>query len=428
MWSVIQQIWHSRDLRRSILFVLLMIALFRLIAHLPIPGIDASALRAFFQSNQLFGLLNIFSGGTIENFSVVALGVALYITSSIIFQLLTMVIPRLEEISKDGEAGRARINQWTRLATVPLAMLQGYGLIELLKQSGGQTTQLVFSSFSTFNYVATVATLAAGTIFLMWIGELISERKIGNGISLLIFAGIIAGLPNFIRQVGATFDTSQAVNLALFAAIALITVVGVVLITEGQRNVPVAYARRISSASLAGGMQSHLPIRVNMAGVIPIIFAISILLFPTVVAQFFLRARTPWLAEFAQGMVNLFSDRIFYGLAYFILVFVFTYFYTAVIFHPDQVAENLQKQGGFVPGIRPGKPTAEYLGTVVNRINFGGALFLGLIAVLPLLVQQATGSQILVIGGTSLLIVVNVVTDTIKQIEAQLIMREYEVY
>lgn len=430
MWHVLKQIWDSREVRKSILFVLAMIGLFRLVAHVPIPGVDASALSRLFESNQLFGLLNVFSGGTIENFSVVALGVAPYITASIIFQLLAMVVPSLEEITKEGEAGQRRINQWTRIATVPLALLQGYGLIALLRQGGGANAAQAFVNISDspLALITTIITLAAGTVFLMWLGELMSERKIGNGISLLIFAGIVSGFPNLIRQIGATFDTSQAVNIALYVAIAIVTVVGVVLITEGQRNIPVAYARRMVGTRLAGGTQSSLPLRVNMAGVIPIIFAISILLFPPVIGQFFLRARTPAVADAAQWLISLFSDQLFYGIAYFVLVFGFTYFYTAVIFKPDQIAENLQKQGGFVPGIRPGKPTAEYLGQVMNRVNFGGALFLGLIAVLPLLVQQATGSQILVVGGTSLLIVVNVITDSIKQIEAQLIMREYEVY
>ncbi len=430
MWNVVKQIWDSREVRKSIAFVLVMIALFRLVAHVPIPGVNAAALTRLFDSNQLFGLLNVFSGGTIESFSVVALGVAPYITASIIFQLLAMVVPQLEEITKEGESGQRRINQWTRVATVPLALLQGYGLIALLQKGGGANAAQAFVKISNspLALVTTIVTLAAGTVFLMWIGELISERKIGNGISLIIFAGIVSRFPTMIRQVGATFDSSQTINMILYAVIAIVTIVGVVLITEGQRNIPVAYARRVVGTKIAGGTQSNLPLRVNMAGVIPIIFAISILLFPPVIGQFLLHARTPFVAHLAQSLISLFANQLFYGVAYFVLVFGFTYFYTAVIFKPDQIAENLQKQGGFVPGIRPGKPTADYLGQVMNRINFGGALFLGLIAVLPLIVRQATGSQLLVVGGTSLLIVVNVITDSIKQIEAQLIMREYEVY
>lgn len=420
MWETFQYIWHSREVRLKILFVLAMFALFRVVAHIPVPGVDASQLSNLFQGNQLFGLLNIFSGGTIENFSIVALGVAPYITASIIFQLLAMVIPRLEEIQKDGEAGQKRINQYTRIAAVPLAFLQAYGLIKLLRSAGGQFG--AGFSFSPFDLVVTMLMMTAGTIFLMWLGELISEKNIGNGISLVIFAGIIAGLPNALRQTAVTFDSTQMVNLVMFAVIAVITVVAVVVMTEGQRNIPIAYARRGS------GMQSSLPLRVNLGGVIPIIFAISILLFPPVIAQFFLNAATPWVAAVAAGVAKLFANQLFYGTAYFVMVFGFTYFYTAVIFHPDRIAENLQKQGGFVPGIRPGKPTADYLRMMVQRINLGGATFLGLIAILPLLVQQLTGSQNLVVGGTSLLIVVSVLIDSIKQVQSQLIMREYEVY
>lgn len=418
MLEQLRHIWYSREVRRSILFVLAIFALFRIVAHIPVPGVDPGELRALFQTNQLFGLLNVFSGGTIENFSIVALGVAPYITSSIIFQLLAMVIPRLEEIQKEGEAGQQRINQYTRLLSIPLALLQSFGLIQLLRSAGGATGL----SLTPLELGITMVTMTAGTVFLMWLGELISERKVGNGISLMIFVGIVSGLPNFVRQALVTFDAAQAVNLALFLAIALVTVVGVVIITEAQRNIPIAYARRVA------GLQSMLPIRLNLGGVIPIIFAISILLFPPVIGQFFLNAKTPAVAAVAQWTVDLFANQLFYGLAYFVLVFGFTYFYTAVIFHPDRIAENLQKQGGFIPGIRPGRPTAEYLGSVVRRINLGGGLFLGLIAVLPLVVQQITGTQALVVGGTSLLIVVAVVIESIKQVQSQLIMREYEVY
>lgn len=416
MRETFQHIWHSRDVRNKILFVLAMFGLFRLVAHIPVPGVDASELSQIFQGNQLFGLLNIFSGGTIENFSIVALGVAPFITASIIFQLLAMVIPQLEEMQKEGEAGQQKINQYTRIAAVPLAFLQAYGIIQLLQRAGAGF------SFTFFDLIVTMLIMTAGTIFLMWLGELISEKKIGNGISLMLLAGIISGLPSFIRQAAVTFDVSQAINMVLFAAVAIVTIVGVVIITEGQRNVPIAYARRGS------GMQSSLPIRVNLGGVIPIIFAISILLFPPVIAQFFFSAHTPWVATAAVWVAGLFANKLFNGIAYFVLVFGFTYFYTAVIFHPNRIAENLQKQGGFIPGIRPGKPTADYLGMVVHRINFGGATFLGLIAILPLLVQLITGTQNLVIGGTSLLIVVGVLIDSVKQVQSQLIMREYEVY
>lgn len=420
--NILIRVWRLPDLRRSILFVFAMLFIFRLAAHIPLPGVDTQALRAFFQSNAFLGLLNIFSGGTMESFSVMALGVAPYITSSIIFQLLAMVIPRLQEIQKEGEAGQRRINQWTRWATVPLAALQGFGLITLLRQSANQ----VLGALDASQFTIMILTMTAGTIFLMWLGELITERKIGNGISLLIFAGIIAGLPNFVRQVVVTFDPTQITNLVLFGVIAVVTVIGVVLITQAQRNLPVSYARRVRGMRMYGGVDTHLPLKVNMAGVIPIIFAISLVLFPPLIAQFFLQAKSAVVVRIAEWVISIFQNNLFYGLAYFLLVFIFTYFYTAVIFHPAQISENLQKQGGFIPGIRPGAATAHYLQYVTSRIIFVGALFLGVIAILPLIMQQATGTQVLAIGGTSILIVVSVVIETFTQIEAQLTMHEYE--
>lgn len=422
MLKKLQLIWHLPDLRNKILFVLGMLVIFRTAGHIPIPGVDLENLRLFFRSNQILGLMNVFSGGTMENFSVVALGVAPYITSSIIFQLLTMIIPRLEELSKEGEYGRQKINQYTRWLTVPLSALQGYGMILLLRQS----SRPIITDLTPLALVTTIATVMAGTIFLMWIGELISERKIGNGISLLIFAGIIASLPTAVQQALLTFDRSTAANWLLYAAIAVVTVVGVVVITQGTRNIPVSYAKRIRGMRMYGGTSSYLPLRVNMAGVIPIIFAISIILFPPMVAQFFLRAKTPIIAALAQKTIDIFQNQLIYGILYFVLVVAFTYFYTAIIFRPDQIAEHLQKQGGFIPGIRPGKPTEQYLGATINRVILAGALFLGVLAVLPLGLQQLTGSQALTIGGTSLLIVVSVVIETVEQIESQLTMHEYE--
>ena len=418
------QIWKTKDLRNNILIVLGMLAIFRFLAHIPIPGVDLVALKKFFQSNQLFGLVNIFSGGTMENFSVVMLGVAPYITASIIFQLLTMIIPKLEELSKEGEYGQKKINMYTRWLAVPLAALQSFAMINLLNQSSRQ----IFSGLTPFRYLTMILTITGGTILLMWIGELISERKIGNGISLLIFAGIVSSLPKSVQQAIVTFDSSQIFNLAVLAAIALVTIAAVVVITEGQRNVPVSYARQVRGMKMYGGVNTHLPLRVNMAGVIPIIFAISIILFPPMIAQFFVGAKTAWLAAAAQWTVDIFQNSLIYGIMYFVLVVGFTYFYTAVIFHPDKIADNLQKQGGFIPGIRPGRPTAEYLQYVTRRIILAGALFLGVIAILPLVVQSFTGLQSLVIGGTSLLIVVSVVIETVKQVESQMTMREYEGY
>ena len=421
MLDKIIQIWKAKDLRKNILFVLGMLVIFRMAAHIPVPGVDVTALRDFFSSNQILGLLNIFSGGSMKNFSIVMMGVAPYITSSIIFQLLGMIVPKLEEMQKE-EAGRQKINMWTRWLTVPLAALQSFGMITLLRRSATN----VIGDIGSFQLLGMIITITAGTILLMWIGELITEKNIGNGISLLIFAGIVASLPQAVQQIIVTFDASQFFLLIGFVLIAVITVVGVVIITEGQRNVPVQYAKQIRGNRMYGGTSTHLPLRVNMAGVIPIIFAISVVLFPPMIAQFFVQAKSLWIAHGAEWIIMIFQNQLFYGVTYFILVFAFTYFYTEVIFHPDQIAENLQKQGGFIPGIRPGRHTSKYLANTTHKIIFVGALFLGLIAILPLIMRYFTGVQSLAIGGTSLLIVVAVVIETVKQVESQLTMREYE--
>ncbi len=419
--NTLLRIWKVKEVRNSLLFITAMLVLFRVTAHIPVPGVDASALKDIFGGNQFFGLLNIFSGGTLESFSVVAMGVMPYITSSIIFQLLGMIVPQIEEMQKE-EQGRQKINMWTRLATIPLSAIQAYGLILLLSQSGS-----FFTTTSPWMTVFAVVSMTTGTIFLMWIGELISERNIGNGISILILAGIIAGLPTFLSQSLSIYDRAQLVTLILFVVATIITVVSIVIMNEAERNIPVQYARHVRGSKLSGSVSSHIPLRLNMGGVIPIIFAISIVLFPTMIAQFFVSARSEFLRQAATWTLQIFQNQLFYGVIYFVLVFTFAYFYTAVIFHPDQVAENIQKQGGFIPGIRPGKQTADYLGWVVNRLLFVGATFLSLIAILPLIVQQFTGNASLVIGGTSILIIVAVVIDSVKQVEAQLTMREYDV-
>ncbi len=421
MFDKLGQIWKAKDLRNNILFVLGMLVIFRLAAHIPIPGVNAVALKNLFASNQILGLMNLFSGGGMETFSIVMMGVAPYITSSIIFQLLGMIVPKIEEMQKE-EAGRQKINMWTRWLTVPLAAMQAYGMITLLRSGSAG----IIGQISPFDFLVIIVTISAGTIFLMWIGELISEKKVGNGISLLIFAGIVADLPKMTKQILVTFDQTQLFMLLGFAVIALITVVGVVVINEGQRNVPVQYARQIRGNRTFGGTSTHLPLRVNMAGVIPIIFAISVVLFPSMIAQFLIHAKSAWIVGVATWTIQLFNNQLFYGIAYFLLVFAFTYFYTEVIFHPAQIAENLQKQGGFIPGIRPGKATSDYLSGTTHKIILVGALFLGIIAILPLFMRYFTGVQAFSIGGTSLLIVVSVVIETVKQIEAQLTMREYD--
>mgnify|MGYP000598430344 CR=1 FL=1 len=422
MWEKLRQIWKIKDLRNKILFILAMLFIFRIAAHIPVPGVNVENLKNLFRSNQLLGLMNIFSGGGMENFSVVMLGVAPYITASIIFQLLTMVIPKLEELQKEGESGRAKINQYTRLLTVPLAVLQSYGMITFLKQSG----QGIVEEMAIFQLATTIITITGGTIFLMWLGELISEKHIGNGISLLIFAGIVARVPIQIQQTMATFDVTQVGALIAFVVIGVVTVAAIVIITEGQRNIPISYAKRIRGMRMYGGVDTHLPLRVNQAGVIPIIFAVSIVLVPSMIAEFFVNSQTVWLASASQWVIDMFANQAIYAILYFVLVVAFTYFYTAVIFHPTQIADNLQKQGGFIPGIRPGRPTSDFLSYISNRIILGGALFLGTVAILPNIVQSATNITTLVVGGTSLLIVVSVVIEIVKQIESQLVMRNYE--
>jgi preprotein translocase subunit SecY len=422
MSNKLQQIWRVKELRNSILFVLAMLVIFRIAAHIPVPGVNVANLKNFFASNQILGLLNILSGGAMSNFSIVALGIGPYITSSIIFQLLTMIIPSLEALSKEGASGHQKINQYTRMATVPLAALQGYGMIVLLQRSPLQ----IIGQMSPWQLISTIIVMTAGTMFLVWLGELITEKKVGNGISLIIFAGIVAGLPASFQQTIVTFSPAQVPMLVVFVLLAVITIAGIVFITEGQRHIPVSYARRIRGHRMYGGMDTYLPMRVNQAGMIPIIFAISLVLFPSLVAQFLLRAEAVWIKNFGQGVINIFQNQLIYGILYFVLVVGFTYFYTSIIFHPQQIAENLQKQGGFVPGIRPGPPTAGFLAKVSNRIMLGGALFLGVIAVLPLISQKALNITTLTIGGAGLLIVVSVVIEMVRQIDAQLAMREYE--
>ncbi|MBI5729414.1 MAG: preprotein translocase subunit SecY [Candidatus Magasanikbacteria bacterium] len=422
MWDKIKSIWATKDVRNNVLFVLALLVVFRLVAHIPVPGVNVVNLRNYLSGNQILGLLNIFSGGTMQNFSIIMLGVGPYITSSIIFQLLGMIVPSLEEMQKEGESGQQKINMYTRLLTVPLAILQSYAMIKLLNQSAAP----VLSNLTPFRIVTIMLTITAGTMFLVWIGELISEKKVGNGVSLLIFAGIVSALPGGLRTMFLNYDPSQLYTYVLFAAAAVLTVVGVVFISEGQRNIPVTYAKQVRGNQIYGGSASHLPFRVNMAGVIPIIFAVSLILFPSMIAQFFVQADASWMRSIANGTLRLFQNKPFYNTAYFLLVFAFTYFYTAVVFHPQKIAENLQKQGGFIPGIRPGKETEKYLAQTMNRINLIGAVFLGVIAILPLLIQGGLGSTSFRVGGTSLLIVVAVAIETAKQIEAQMTMHEYD--
>lgn len=417
-----KKIWQHKDLRKRILYALLLLVIFRILAHIPVPGVDINELKRLFTNNQLFGMLNLFSGSTMENFSLVMMGVGPYITSSIIFQLLVIVIPQLEDLSKEGEYGRQKINHYTRIATVPLAIIQSYAMIMLLKNQG------IVVSLDSFHLILTIITMTAGTLLIMWFGELISENGIGNGISLIITLGIISGIPSQIMQTLAFKDASKIIGLVIFIIITILITAAIVYINEGERQIPITYARRVRGNRTTGGVETHLPIRVLLAGVIPIIFALSMMIFPGVIAKFFEQAKSESLANIAQFVGNLFQNNIFYGAAYFIFTMMFTFFYTSVIFQPKQVAENLQKQGGFVPGLRPGKETAQYINNVLYKVTFIGGIFLALIAVLPFVVQAITDIKTLVLGGTGILIVVAVVIDTMRQINAQLAMYTYDRY
>lgn len=412
------------DLRRKILITLGLVIIFRIVAHIPVSGVNLEALRQLFASNQFLGLLDIFSGGTLANFSVISLGLNPYINASIIFQLLTMVVPSLEALSKEGEMGRQLINQYTRYLTVPLAILQAIGMFVLLKNQG------IITQINPLQIASIIVGMTAGTIFLMWIGELITEYGIGNGISLLIFAGIVSRVPVVLTQTATVMDQTQIINILIFTALSILVVAGVVFINEGRRQIAVQYARRVMGGKAGtSGAQTYLPLRVNQAGVIPIIFAVSLVLVPSFAGSFLAGQANPQLSSIGKLLAANFNPgSLTYNLVYFILVVGFTFFYTAVIFNPNKVSEEIKKYGGFIPGIRPGTQTAAFLNYIMVRITLAGALFLGAIAVLPSLASSVTGIQTLVLGGTGLLIVVSVILDTAKQFESKLIERSYEVF
>lgn len=416
----ILQIFKRPDLRNKVLFIFFLLAVSRLVASIPIPAVDVSRLKDFFAQNQFFGLISTFTGGSLSTLSIAMLGLGPYITGSIIMQLLTMIFPGLEQMYKyEGEAGRMRFNQYSRLLTVPLAALQGYGFLVLL------TRQNIIGQLSLIDWASAISVIVAGSVFLMWLGELISEKNLGNGVSLLILAGIVAGFPTSIQQTLFTFDASQLFTYLGFVIVALIVIVGVIYISEAQRNIPINYARRVRGMKMYGGVSTYLPMRVNNAGVIPIIFALSLLLFPGMIANFFAGSSVPVVSRVASFFANFVQNQLWYSLAYFFLVVLFTYFYTAVTFDPKSISENIQKQGGYIPGIRPGPMTAQFLNHLLNRVTLVGALFLGLIAVLPNIVQGMTGITTFTVGGTSILIVVSVALEIMKQVDAQLSMYEY---
>ncbi|MBI3384927.1 preprotein translocase subunit SecY [Candidatus Gottesmanbacteria bacterium] len=409
------------DLRQKIIFTAIILIVFRVFAHLPIPGVNTIALKRLFNSNQLLGLLDIFSGGTLANFSVMALGLNPYINASIILQLLTMVFPRLEELSKEGEFGRAKINQYTRFLTVPLAALQAIGMYAILK------SQNIIGVLSPLTLIAMILTMTAGCLLLMWLGELISENGVGNGISLLIFVGIVGRLPVAFGQTLSVLTEEKIINALIFSVFALFVIAAIVLVNEGTRQITVYYAKRIRGNRLYGGQTTHLPLRVNQAGVIPIIFAVSLILLPSMFGRYLEQLPNAQIANFARSFVQVFDPGgLVYNVTYFILVIGFTYFYTAVTFNPTKIADEMRKYGGFIPGVRPGVPTSNYLNFILTRITLAGAVFLGVIAVLPSLARNITNVASLTIGGTGILIVVSVVLETTKVLESQIVMRRYD--
>ncbi|OHA88585.1 MAG: preprotein translocase subunit SecY [Candidatus Zambryskibacteria bacterium RIFCSPHIGHO2_02_FULL_43_14] len=413
-------IFGDELLRKRILFVLGILAISRLLAVIPIPGIDVARLQSLFAGSEFLNLLNIFSGGGLSNLSVVMLGVGPYITASIIMQLLTVMVPKLKELyHEEGEAGRRRFAQYSRMLTVPLAVVQGYAFIKLLQ---GQN---ILPNLSLSIIIVDILVIVAGSVLLMWLGELITEFGVGNGVSLIIFAGIVSRLPQAAGQLIFTFDSAQIPVYAVGLVVALLIIFGVVVVTEAERPIPITYAKQVRGGRTYGGLSTYLPLRVNQAGVIPIIFALSILLFPQMIFQFLSQSSVAFIGNVADFALTVLANTWFYTSAYFLLVFLFTYFYTAVTFDPDAIATNLQKSGAFISGVRPGEATAEYISRVLTRLTLVGALFLSIIAVLPLILRSLTGIQALAIGGTALLIVVSVVIDLVKKIDAQLSVREY---
>lgn len=414
-------IFKVPDLRKKILIVIGLLVAFRLLTAIPIPGVNAERLQAFFNSNQLFGFLNLFSGGGLANLSVAMLGVGPYITATIIMQLLTIIFPRIKEMYyEEGARGHAKFNQYSRIATVPLAMLQAYGFLALL------SSQNVIDKPDAISAITNVLAITAGSMLTLWLGELVSEQKVGNGVSLIILAGIVSQLPNDIYAAWVSYSSSLLPTYIGFLVVAVFIVAGVVYLNEGERKIPVAYARRVRGTKLYGGAASYLPLKVNQAGMIPLIFAISVLLFPQFLAQIVSVISPAWSVRLNDLVSGFLNNQLLYGIVYFGLVFAFTFFYTAITFNPEEMARNLQRGGGFIPGIRPGDTTAKFFGSLINRVTLFGAFFLGLIAVLPLIVQPLTGIPVLNISGTALLIVVAVVLETMRQIDSQLTVREYE--
>lgn len=416
----IKIIVSEKAIRDRVLFVLGALIVFRALTAVPIPGVDITVLEQFFQNNQFLGLLNVFSGGGLSNLSIVMLGVSPFITASIIMQLMTVMSSKLKSMySEEGETGRARFTQYSRQLTLPLAILQAFGFLSLLKSQG------VITGLTTFEFMVNVVIVVAGSMLILWLGELVTEYGIGNGVSIIIFAGIVATLPSSVSQLLYSFDPSQIPLFAGFIAATLLIIYGVVVMTQAERQVPITHAKQVRGGQTYGGTTSYLPLRINQAGVIPIVFALSIMLFPQMILNVLASFNVTGVAALSEKVTAFFQNQELYAVIYFVLVFVFTYFYTAVTFDPDAMSKNLQRTGAFIPGIRPGTHTAEYLGKLITRLTFAGALFLGLVAVLPMIMQIVTGVSTLAIGGTALLIAISVIIDIVRRVDSQVSLRQY---
>ncbi len=419
--SIFRKSFHAKEVRKKILFTAFVFVVFRLFAHIPVAGVNLAVLKTFFANNQFLNLLDIFSGGTLANFSIMALGLNPYINASIILQLLTFVFPKLEELSKEGESGRQKINQYTRFLTVPLAILQSIGMYALLR------SQNVIGLLSPIALVSFIVTMVCGTMLLVWLGELITERGVGNGISVLIFAGIIGRFPVAFSHTLTTTTSENMLNVLIFLVMGLLIIGSIVLMNEATRQIAVVYAKRVRGNKTYGGGQTYLPLRLNQAGVIPIIFAVSLVFLPSLLGNFLGTVKNDAIHRIALSISTLFNPNgAFYNILYFVLVVLFTYIYTAVVFNPKKISEEIQKYGGFIPGVRPGIATSAHLNYIMTRITVAGALFLGIIAIFPTLAKAITNIQTLMLGGTGILIVVSVVLETVRAIEAQLVSQSYE--
>ena len=436
--ALFSQMYKNKDLRNRLLIVIGILAIYSLLSHIPVPVPDTAKLQSFllrlFQSNPLLGFANLFTGGALSSFSILLMGLGPYINASIIIQLLSQVVPQLEALKKEGETGQKKLNYYTRLLTLPLAIVQSVAMITLARTLSTQISGVdLIGSPNVYQWILMISAITGGSMLLMWLGEIITERGIGNGISILILAGIVSNLPTQIaQQVSlAQADTAKVFTLIFFGIIAIGVVLFIVMLNEGQRNIPISYARRVAGDSRYGGVDSHLPIRLITAGVIPIIFALAFLSLPGFIGQLFTNASSAWLSKSATWLQATFQpQKPIYTLTYFILVVAFTYFYTSIVFKPDEIAENLQKQGGFIPGIRPGKETSRYLKKIITRLTLFGAIALGLLAVFPFIIETIfkSSNSILSIGGTGLLIIVSVILETLKQIESRALMATYEKY